>query len=401
MIFTIIHYLRGFLELRLTGIYIERFLNLCVRKGIFLWCIRKETATEATARVSIPGFFRMREAARKTKTRIRILRKRGLPLFLHRHRRRGAFWAGMLLFVLIIALLSSFVWSVEIDGTEKIDKNVIRNALRSCGLDVGVLKYTVKASEIKEDMLREVPELTWLWVEIRGTRALVHVREKTPAPEMIPEDRPCNIVAKKDGVITEYVAERGTMLAQEGDVIQKGALLISGTVETNLGGTLLVHAKGSVKARTWYTASDIFPLSMQTEADSGESHTRFKLHFGQFTLPLHKKDAPYETYRTDVKTHRLHLFGEVYFPISVEEHTLHKTNQNTIPLSPEEAVSHYGKTLFSSLQLPEGVTVINTEYTHILHSDGNIFITCTVECVEEIGETREILEGTSDDREIF
>jgi len=401
MIFSVLHYLQGFLVLGLHGPCLERFINLCVRHGIYLWHIRKESDTRATACVSIRGFFRIREAARKTRTRVRILRKRGLPLFLHRHRKRGAFIAGVFLFALILTLLSSFIWAIEIDETEKIDKNLIRNTLKSCGLDVGVLKYTLKASEIKEDMLREIPELSWLWVEVRGTRAFVHVREKTPKPAMIPADRPANIVASRDGVIVSCTAARGTALVQEGDTVQKGALLISGTVETKHGGTLLVHAEGTARAKTWTSKSGTFPLSKKTETDTEEKKTRYSLYFGSFRLPLHSNKMPFETYRTESETTALRLWGDLYLPITVQKDTIYKTNVSYDKLLAEDAALFYGQTLLADIQIPEGGEIINTEYTHILNEDGTITVTCTVECIEEIGEIREILEETEDDREIF
>lgn len=401
MIFSLLHYLRGFLVLRLDGPYIERFINLCVRQGIYLRSIRKEGADRATAHISVPGFFRIREAARKTKTRIRILRKRGLPMFLHRHRRRGAFVGGMLLFVLIIALLSSFVWAIEIDGTEKIDKNMVRNALKSCGLDVGVLKYTLKASAVQADMLREMPELSWLWVEVKGTRAFVHVREKTPVPEIVPAGRPANIVAKRDGVIVSCTATRGTALVQEGDTVQKGSLLISGTVETKYGGTLLVHAEGSVRAKTWQTKSGTFPLAKRTEVDNGQVKNRYSLYFGRQKVALHGKKPPFATYRTETRNTHLKLWGDLYLPLVIEKNTHYGTEVGYETLSPEEAADYYGQMLFAEMEMPEDGEIINTEYSHILNADETVTVTCTVTCIEEIGETREILEETEDDGTIF
>lgn len=401
MIFSVLQYLRGFLVLQLQGAYIERFINLCVRHGIYLWHIRKEGDDRATVHVSIPGFFRIPEAARKTKTKVKIVRKRGLPLFLHRHRRRGAFVAGMLLFAVILALLTSFVWAIEIDGTEKIDKNLIRNTLKSCGLDVGVLKYTLKASDIQADMLREMPELSWLWVEVKGTRAFVHVREKTPVPDIVPAGRPANIVADCDGVITDCTATRGTAMVQEGDAVQKGTLLISGTVETKQGSTLLVHAEGSVKAKTWRSKSGTFPLEKQTETDSGQVKTRYNLYFGTWRLALHTGREPFETYRTETESTALKLWGDLYLPVTFEKQMLYSTDVGSVTLSPAEAENDYGQTLLGEIEIPEDGEIINTEYTHILNEDGTITVTCTVECIEEIGETREILEETEDDGAIF
>ena len=399
MFFTLFHYIRGFLELRLTGVYLERFLNLCVKSGIYIWHVKKEGDKEATVRVSIPGFFRMRAPSRKTKTRIRILRKRGLPMFLHRHRKRRGFIIGFILFIMILSLLSSFVWSIEIDGTEKIDEKIIRNALNACGFHEGVLKYTIKASALKEEMLRQMPELSWIWVEMKGTKAFVHVREKTPAPPIVPLHRPANIVAKTDGVILDFVASRGTPKVEKGTVVKKGSLLISGTVETKHGGTLLVHAEGSVRAKTWYAKTASFPLLYKTKTDTGNAKSTYKIHIGNYSFPI--GSASYSSYRTEHEEKRLHLFGGLYLPIWYEKDTAYEQETAEVLFTPEEASSFYGEKLLNEIEIPPDAEIINTEYTYILNDAGSVSVTCTVACTEEIGEIREILEETPNDGEIF
>lgn len=399
MFFTLFHYIRGFLELKLTGLYLERFLNLCVKSGIYIWHVKKENTKEATVRVSIPGFFRMREASRKTKTRVHILRKRGLPMFLHRHRKRSGFIIGFILFILILSLLSSFIWSIEIDGTEKIDEKIIRNTLNACGFHEGVLKYSIKASALKEDMLRAMPELSWIWVELKGTKAFVHVREKTPAPPIVPLHRPCNIVAKTDGVITDFVASRGVPKIEKGSVVKKGALLISGTVETKHGSTMLVHAEGKVQGQTWYSKTAEFPLLYKAETDTGQKKSTYKIHIGDFSFPI--GSVPYSSYRTEHKEEWINLFGILQLPVRYEKNTAFETESAEILFTPGEAASFYGEKLFSEIQIPPDAEIINTEYTHILTDADTVSVTCTVSCTEEIGEIREILEETSDDGEIF
>lgn len=398
MILTLINFLRGYLILSLEGDFIERFLNLCVREGIYLWHVKKN-GKKATAHVSVKGFFRMRVPCRKTKTRVRILRKCGLPLFLHRHRRRRAFLVGILLFAASLTLLSSFIWSVEIDGMEKTDENLIRNALKACGLDTGVVKYTLKASDIKADMLRRMPSLSWVWVEVKGTRAFVHVREKTEMPEM-EGNRPANLVSDKDGVIVSVDATRGKAMVTPGDAVKKGTLLISGTLETKHGGTLLVRSAGLVRARTWYTHSAAFPLSVTEETKTGLSKTRYALSVGKFRLPLYY-GAPFSHFICETESFPLRLWGDIVLPLTLEKESVSETVQNVKQLSEAEAVAHYGEQLFSELPLPEEAEVINKAYSHILQEDGTILVTVTAECIETIGEIREILEETNDDGEIF
>ncbi len=398
MILSLINALRGYLLLSLEGDFIERFLNLCVREGIFLWHIRKD-GKKATAFVSVRGFRRMRVPARKTKTRVRILKKRGLPLFLHRHRRRRAFVIGILLFALVLALLSSFIWSVEIDGFEKTDEKLIRNALKACGLDVGVVKYTLKASDIKSEMLRRMPSLSWLWVDVKGTRAFVHVREKTEMPEM-DTGRPANLVSEKDGVIVSIDATHGKAAVEPGDTVKKGTLLISGTLETKHGGTLLVRSEGAVRAKTWYTSSDTFPTIITEESETGNVKTRYAVSLGTFRLPLYY-GAPFAHFKTETDSFPLRLWGDLVLPVGLEKEHISETVQTARQLTAEEATAYYGDLIFSAFSLPQDAEVINTEYSHILLDDGTITVTVRVECIEDIGQIREILEENNDDGEIF
>lgn len=389
MILSFINFLRGYLLLSLEGDFIERFLNLCVREGIYLWHIRKN-GKKATAYVSVKGFRRMRLPARKAKTRVHILKKCGLPLFLHRHRRRRAFLFGMLLFAALVALLSSFVWSIEIDGMEKTEEKVIRNTLKSCGLDVGVVKYTLKASDIKSEMLRKMPSLSWLWVEMKGTRAFVHVREKTDMPDMQPKG-PANMISEKDGVIISIDATHGKAGVNPGDTVQKGTLLISGTLETKHGGTLLVRSQGKVLAKTWYTDSAVFPLEIIEESETENRKIRYAVSFGGFRIPLYFR-APFQTAKKEVAAYPLRLWGDLVLPVIFEKECITETICSQKKLLPDEATAYYGEQLMSAFSIPEDAEVINTEYSHILQEDGKILVSVTAECVEDIGEIREILE---------
>lgn len=52
MIFKILlRYILGYVNISFEGYYIERFINVCIAKGIFLWNVRIEKASLAHANV--------------------------------------------------------------------------------------------------------------------------------------------------------------------------------------------------------------------------------------------------------------------------------------------------------------------------------------------------------------
>ena len=86
--------LRGYVKIRVWGFAPQRFINLCSNKGILLWNIEKQDDVYIMC-VSLESFYRLRSIARKTKVRVVISERYGLPFFLPHLQRRKAFLAGL------------------------------------------------------------------------------------------------------------------------------------------------------------------------------------------------------------------------------------------------------------------------------------------------------------------
>lgn len=72
--------LRGYVKIRVWGFAPQRFINLCSNKGILLWNIEKQDDVYIMC-VSLESFYRLRSIARKTKVRVVISERYGLPFF--------------------------------------------------------------------------------------------------------------------------------------------------------------------------------------------------------------------------------------------------------------------------------------------------------------------------------
>ena len=93
MLNTIIRYIQGYLLIQVTGYSPERFLNLCSRKQIYLWGLEpKENSYEMF--ITIRGFRKLKPILKKTRTKVTILNRLGLPLFFHKYRKRKVFFSG-------------------------------------------------------------------------------------------------------------------------------------------------------------------------------------------------------------------------------------------------------------------------------------------------------------------
>lgn len=243
MIFKIlIRYILGYVNISIEGYYIERFINVCISKGIFLWNVRIEKSTYAHANIGIKDYKRIKEAARKTKCKIKLNYRRGLPFVMNRYRKRKIFFVLLTLISVLIYVESKFIWNIEVEGLNRIPKDEIIRELSENGLDVGVLKSKIDTKDIINQIRLDRNDVAWMNIDLRGTNVIVQIAETTEKPEIVPLDEYCNIVSTKTAQITKITANAGTAVAKVGDIVKEGSLLIGGWMEGNYTGTRYVHA---------------------------------------------------------------------------------------------------------------------------------------------------------------
>ena len=116
MLNTIIRYIQGYLLIQVTGYSPERFLNLCSRKQIYLWGLEpKENSYEMF--ITIRGFRKLKPILKKTRTKVTILNRLGLPFFFAQiSKTESVFFYGILFCLTFIYVMSLFVWNIHIEG---------------------------------------------------------------------------------------------------------------------------------------------------------------------------------------------------------------------------------------------------------------------------------------------
>ena len=261
--------LKGYVTIRVEGFFIERFINTCNLHKIQLWNIKRETSTILYASISVEDFKRIKEIARKTKSRVHIIEKKGFAFIAKRYEKRKVFVLLSIGVCIGIALLSNFVWNVEIEGLHTIAIEDMQTSLQEEGLEPGKWKSHIQTRDIINQIRLKRDDIAWMGIEIKGTNAIVKIVEADKKPEIVNEEEYCDIVATKDGVIVSVEAQNGIPAVKEGDFIKQGTILISGTIEGKYTGSRNVHAQGSVKAKVWYSQKSEIPLQEQKMEKNG------------------------------------------------------------------------------------------------------------------------------------
>ncbi|MCL2605109.1 MAG: sporulation protein YqfD [Defluviitaleaceae bacterium] len=276
------NFLRGYVRVAVTGFQVERFLNMAVYRGIFLWdVLRTDEGIEMN--VSIKGFKMLRTYSRKTKCRTRIVKKTGLPFIIFRYRKRKLLLGGVLFFALSLYALSSFIWRVDIIGTETLDHDEVRAFLAEQGLGVGSFKYFINYKELTRELIANFAEIGFADIYTRGTRTAVLLAEAIPAQHLIDRATPTHVIADRDGLITNVTAGAGAPMARAGDIVQAGEMLVSGMLqiqsETEGPAIIYVHAYAEVWARRYYPIEFIVPLEYQQRVFTGRTANRHGIQF--------------------------------------------------------------------------------------------------------------------------
>ncbi len=388
------NYLRGYVIIIVEGFFTEKFINICTRRKISLWDVRVQGEKTRTMRMSIKGFKLIRSIARKAKCRVRLLKKAGLPFVFNKYRRRKAFFAGAALFFVLIMVLSSFIWSVEITGNKTLQSAELEEALARKGVRTGILKFRIDADSAVTGMMLDMEELAWISIVVRGTKVKVDVRERKEMPVVIARHIPCDVIAAKDGIIKQVIATGGIEAVNVGDTVQRGQVLISGNIplKGEKAGYKLSHAMGSVSARTWYEEEVPVITSQIERLKTGKIINDHALMLFSWKLDiLHKKNR-FKTYSVSEIRKKLSIGEDLVFPIElvtvryVEEKLVDAViNEQTAKETAAELA--YKRAI---AKVPDDAQIVKKNVRFTTDENGESFARVTIECIEDIGVSRQI-----------
>lgn len=323
----LINYILGYINIIVEGYYIERFINICISRKILIWNLKREKSSILKVNVGIRDFKKIREIAKKTKCRIKIQNKKGIPFLLNKYKKRKVFAVLLIVTLFMIIVVSNFVWNIDVIGTDKIQKEELIKDLNECGLEIGKKKSNINTKEIINNIRLKREDIAWIGINLKGTNAIVEVVEAKSKPNIINEDELCNIVATKEGIITKINSQNGTSLVKIGDLVKKGDILIGGWLEGKYTGTRYVHAKGEVEARVWYTKKQIIDLNYKKRTKTGNAETKYSVSVNNFQINFYKRLPKYENYDTICDSKKLKIFSNFYIPIELRKTTYEEVQE--------------------------------------------------------------------------
>lgn len=375
----------GYLRIKIEGYYIERFINFCTNKKILIWNLKREKGTRLYLNIGIKDFRKISKIAKLTSCKVQILKKRGIPFFLNKYKKRKIFAIFFIVIILMIYASSRYVWNIKINVKDNLKIDGIEKDLKEVGLIQGILKSKIDTNKIINEIRLKRSDISWMGIEFHGTNVIVNMVKAENKPPIIDNSEFCDIVAKKSGIITKITAQNGTLQVKPGDMVKKGDVLIAGFIDGKYTDRRYVHSLGEVIAKISYKKSIEIKLNEKFFKETGKKENKYEINIAKLKIKLYKNKSSFKKYKTNIEIKKFFL------PISITKITNLETSEEEKNYSLQDA-KDIGVEILSKKMEEEILESQNIfeKKVEVTENGNSVIITLIYDVLEEIGENKKI-----------
>ena len=367
--------------------FLPQFLSQCAKENIRLYRTKTEKNT-------LHGFVlrqdceKLQAVARQCGMLLTVHKKRGLFFVLYRYRLRWGIPAGIALGILLMGILSSMVWQVQINGCENLSEEYVACFFEEMGVKPGVLRTAIDIKSCRDKALTEIEELLWVSLYFKGCTACIEVRERGNKV-VLEKEGYSNLVASYGGEIIRADVYAGCGYVKIGQAVAAGDLLVGGGVPLKHGGVRFVRSKADIIART--------QRKLETEIALGETVAYIektgmcpRLYWFGLQIPL----LPLFGREAAEQSPSYLAWKEVVFPIGVCLQGWRKTGDEPKSRTPQTALLQaFADFARQELQTMQNKTIVERN-VEIIKTDTAIRVVGVYICEENIAESKELqIEG--------
>jgi len=217
--------------------------------------------------------------------------------------------------VFLLCIISMYFISNIIVDIDVIHSNKSIRELVSDELELnGIKKYSYKKSFSELENIKNVilennkDKLEWISITNDGMKYIVRIEERI-LDEIKEKKEYCNVVASKEGLITNIYASSGEVIVSNNDIVKKGDILISGNIVLNEESKGTMCASGKVMANVWYTTN--ISLNRKYLKKKYTDNERYNIEIFNKIL-RNKKYSKYDAYYL-INTKYLKIYKELEY----------------------------------------------------------------------------------------
>lgn len=381
--------LRGYVVFMISGSRPEKFVNILTYNGVNVWGVKSKDGVVYCTTLAV-NYKHIRRLSRRTRNKVCIKSKHGIPFFINRNKDRVGLPIGFACSLIIFKLLSMFLWNIDIYGFNNISYNKAKSVMESVGIYEGAYGRFDSLKNIQTKAMIEFENVSWITVNVDGSKGEVNISEVTEKGE-IKDDIPYNIKADTDAQIIRVDAYSGSAVVKSGDAVAKGNLLISGFVETELGGTHLSTADGIVWAKTEHTESFSVPKTYTFAAYNPNCKNRNSCRLFNIVIPL-----KFDNYNTTDNyfsfiSERKASFQNETASLSLINENIYFYDTDNVTLDKNSAENIFKTNMLLNELFNYGDKKIISRTVESSVDDKNFNYNVVYNCEEDIGEKSEII----------
>ncbi len=380
----LLNFIFGTVRLKAEGVFPERIINIANQMGIFIQDITKTEEKSILFSVSSEGARRLLSQSLPPEIALTVIKTSGFPWIKNTMSHRKLLFIGPCVIALLLFLSTQFIWTVNIIDADPATEEKLLHMLKDLGVKRGALKFTINQSEVKDKLLMKDDSLLWIWVDIKGSGAIVKFANRTMPPAVFNENEGYNIYSLKEGTVTRIVPTNGNALVRPGDSITKGQLLIEGIMPKNPEETKYIHASGEVFASVWEEKIISIPKKKEIRTPTGKKTQHLSIIFSKFPIKLFiNSRILYTNYDIIVSSRTLSFIPITFKKEDYREVTV-TYQDNNIDILAAEYLNEFKNSLSA-----KGYSIISSRW-YVTDNGDSCLLTMNVLCEEMVATERRI-----------
>ena len=203
--------------------------------------------------------------------KFKVVKELGIYIIINKIKKNYIYIISIIIGIVLFIILSNMVFKINIIHENKEIREIIKEELDEYGIKVLSFKKSYKElDKIRQKILDKYPDkLDWMEFEVDGLIINVRIEERI-ITDTTKEDKVCDLIAAKSGIINDILVENGEVLVNINDYVKEGDTLVTGIIKYNEKEKRLTCASGEVYATTRYTVDVKIPFSYNEYIETGK-----------------------------------------------------------------------------------------------------------------------------------
>ena len=233
---------------------IKRFINKCNSYNIELYNIKYIDKDNIIVKIKKDDLDNIK--IYNYYSNIEIYNKVGIDYYIHKINELKYFILCFVIMIICMFLVSNIILKINVIHSNKKVRELVYSELYDNDIKIFSIKKDFnKLENIKNKILENNRDkLEWISITNIGMTYVVRVEERI-IDNIKNEYDYCNVVATKEGIVTNIFSDKGDILVNVNDIVRKDDILITGNLIVNEETKNYTCASGRVMAKVWYTTN--------------------------------------------------------------------------------------------------------------------------------------------------